>query len=369
MKNIMKRRNVYLYVLVCTVGLLAVGCDTETKEDDDVILIEKETEETSYNMGTVVIDDVVLKETVTCTYQQTKEQKVSFNVSDRNISQLYVEEGDFVKKGQVLARLSLGDSVSERDELAYKIERNKLLIDAIEENEKNEIAYMWMEYEYNTNQTLEDKEAVEQAIKTLQQSNRYEIEDLEDSILIDSIKLEELQAYIDEAYVYADMPGMVTSIKSNLVGSTSVEGETIMKVIDNTECVFAVDDMKYATCFEENVAVEMTIVSGNSAGTYQLVPYDMENWTEQLLFSMADGQDDSSIDVGSKGSMTVIIDSRQQVLTMPVSALHGANGKYYVYVIGENNMREIKWVEIGLRGKNNVEIISGLKEGEKVILK
>lgn len=365
----MRQRAIPSLAFFCTIALLASACGTETEGEDNIVLIEKETEEISYTMGTVVIDDVVVQDTVTCVYQQTKEQKVSFPVSDRKISQLYVKEGDIVEEGQLLARLSLGDSIAERDELEYQIERNKLLIDAIEENEENEIALMWMEYEYNSSQTTEEKEVVEKAIEKLRQSNRYEIEDLEDSIMIDSLKLEELQNYIDQAYVYANMPGMVTAIKSNLVGSTSVEGETIMKVIDSTECFFAVEDVEYASCFEENVAVEMNITYGGGAGTYQLVPYDMENWTEQLLFCVAEGQDDSVIDVGSKGTMSVILDSREQVLTMPVSALHGANGKYYVYVIGENNMREIKWIEIGLRGKNNVEILSGLTEGEKVILK
>ena len=32
-------------------------------------------------------------------------------------------------------------------------------------------------------------------------------------------------------------------------------------------------------------------------------------------------------------------------------------------------MREVKWIEVGLAGKDKVEIVSGLVEGEKVILK
>ena len=32
-------------------------------------------------------------------------------------------------------------------------------------------------------------------------------------------------------------------------------------------------------------------------------------------------------------------------------------------------MREMKWIEIGLVGDDKVEIVSGLQEGEKVIIK
>ena len=32
-------------------------------------------------------------------------------------------------------------------------------------------------------------------------------------------------------------------------------------------------------------------------------------------------------------------------------------------------MREVRWIEVGVQGDNNIEILSGLQEGEKVVLK
>ena len=40
---------------------------------------------------------------------------------------------------------------------------------------------------------------------------------------------------------------------------------------------------------------------------------------------------------------------------------------YYVYVVDETGMRQVKWVEVGLIGNTTVEILNGLEEGEKVI--
>ena len=54
---------------------------------------------------------------------------------------------------------------------------------------------------------------------------------------------------------------------------------------------------------------------------------------------------------------------------MPVDAVHNADGKNYVYVLGENNIWETKWITVGLEGKDNVEITDGLSEGDMVILK
>ena len=41
------------------------------------------------------------------------------------------------------------------------------------------------------------------------------------------------------------------------------------------------------------------------------------------------------------------------------------NGK--MYVLGENDIREVRWIETGFCGDRLTEILSGLEEGEAVI--
>jgi len=65
----------------------------------------------------------------------------------------------------------------------------------------------------------------------------------------------------------------------------------------------------------------------------------------------------------------VITGKKEQVLNVPLRAIHTAEDKKYVYVVGQENVREVKWIETGLYGDDCVEVISGLTEGEKVILK
>ena len=113
----------------------------------------------------------------------------------------------------------------------------------------------------------------------------------------------------------------------------------------------------------------MTIISGTGAGSYKVVPYDMENWDELVLFTLSGDTSDVNIGVGASGTIQFTLDERKQVLTVPLKAVHEAGGESYVYVLGEGNMREVKWIETGLVGDTNVEVLSGLTEGEKVILK
>ena len=60
-----------------------------------------------------------------------------------------------------------------------------------------------------------------------------------------------------------------------------------------------------------------------------------------------------------------IITNKQNLFRM----MKMLDGKNYVYVLGENNIWETKWITVGLEGKDNVEITDGLSEGDMVILK
>ena len=75
----------------------------------------------------------------------------------------------------------------------------------------------------------------------------------------------------------------------------------------------------------------------------------------------------SGIEVGTSGTIQFVMSKKEQVLCIPVTTLNEADGKYYVYVVDETGMRQVKWVEVGLIGNTTVEILNGLEEGEKVI--
>ena len=69
------------------------------------------------------------------------------------------------------------------------------------------------------------------------------------------------------------------------------------------------------------------------------------------------------------GNIVYTIDARENVLTLPSKVIRTADGRNYVYVLGENDVREVKWIETGLWGDTMVEVISGLEEGEYVVQK
>jgi HlyD family secretion protein len=76
---------------------------------------------------------------------------------------------------------------------------------------------------------------------------------------------------------------------------------------------------------------------------------------------------DPRIKSGMSADVDIICDSRENALAVPSKAIFSKDGDKFVRILEGKNVKEIK-VETGIRGsEGEIEILSGLKEGEKVI--
>lgn len=365
----MKKKTLGRWLAIFLIGSMLTGCSSATEEDENLILIEKEQEALVYEMATVSVDDVQKTQKLRCTYQQVNDESLSFPVSGKRVAEVYVEEGDTVVKGQLLAELDVGNADEQIRTLEYNIARNEIILNNLTTNENNDISAAWLRFLYQSGQSEAEKKAVEENVARIQNNYRHSREDCEDALALDKAQLAILKQDVKNSCIYAGMDGTVSKIKERLEGSTSVMDEEVIQIIDSSECLFESKDVTWISFFEEGAEIDLNIISGTGAGAYKVVPYDMENWNEILLFTLSGDTSDVNIGVGASGTLQFILDERKQVLTVPLRAVHEAGGKNYVYVLGEGNMREVKWIETGLFGDLNVEIVSGLAEGEKVILK
>ncbi len=362
-------------VQLAMLGMLG-GC-TEVKDDEsNFVIVERESTPIDYKLVSVTRNDIVKTKMVSCKYSQLDSQKLSFGVSGKRVSKVYVHEGDSVKKGDLLAVLSGADKEEELYRLRYQINRNKERLAQLQENENNEINRRWLDYQVNQTRqkyfsgyAYDNGQQVLAGVEEYQKNNRYTIEDLTDSIKLDEQQLKLLETEVAQSKLYALADGNVSSIKKRLEGSTSVMDEVVIEILDSSECSFMVSDMTYADVVEEGVELEMTIMSGTSAGKYKVIPVDKANWKDAMSFEISDGGDNVIFEAGTSGSIYLELDKRTQVLTLPTAAVHTADEKSFVYTVGDNDIREVKWIETGLVGSDLVEITGGLSEGDKVILK
>jgi len=348
---------------VVSLGLaLFVVCGCGTAEDEShMVVLEKEVQQTAYELSTVAIGDVIQTERIRCTYKQLKEQEVSFSLEGKRVNKVYVKVGEKVTKGQLLAELSGGSLNQDIDTMKYRINRLTLELSYITQNEELSISSA------RVNELFGGYSADEQ-VKSIQKNAELQRQDKQDELDYCKAKLSQLEAERRASSIYAEMDGIVYKIADRLEGSTSQKDKTVITIIDASECVFEAKEPAYAKYFKEGEVVPMKLTA-SSVGEYELIPYQMENWGEKQLFSIYNSPTEDGIEVDTSGYITLTIEKRENVLCVNKVAVHTAGDESYVYVIGDNNNREIQWITTGLVGDEMIEIVSGLTEGDKVIAK
>lgn len=365
----------FVALQVVMAGVLG-GCGDTGNKEENLVIVEQDATPIDYKLVAVSVDDVKLTQLVTCSYTQLEAQQLAFEISGKRVNKVYVKQGDAVKAGQVLAELSGADKKNQIEDLEYRIARNKEVLEQLKKDEQDNISLMWLEANANdaANQYLrgyasDGSEAVKKRSESLQKSNSYTITELEDSIALDEKELKLLNEEAAQSLLKAKKDGTVSEIKNRLSGSTSVKGEVVMEILDSSECMFLIKDMSLAPYVKEDTELEMAIRSGSAAGDYVLVPYEMDNWKDAMTFVISQGGDNVVIEAGATGYIAFVLDERKQVKTLPSTAVHSSDDGYYVYIVGDDGVRQVKWIEVGLIGNDKAEILGGLDDGEKVVLR
>ena len=369
MKNIQNRNRIFFAgILFANAVLLgSTGCTYNRDEEPMVILDSGDDYYTEYSFVQVDRGDVRVTDSVKCVYRKNDEQEVFFPVSGKVITKVYVEQGDAVKKGDVLAEISVGTLQAEIKALEYRIARNELLLGYLDEEEQLDMQGFYLNYLYGSGQSDKDKENLEKNLDNLYDGNDSRRRGYDDELEFDRRKLSALRKEYASSRVYAQFDGKVSSVEEGLEGSTSNVEKSIMTIVDNSEGYFETEDADHIKYFNEGEIVQMKVSVGNGKGNYELLPLDMEEWGETQKFSIFSGDDTENLEVGTQGSITVVLEKHTGVLRLPSSCVHSAGDASYVYVENAEGLREVVWIETGISGEGMTEILSGLNEGDSVI--
>lgn len=351
-------------ILMC---FFLAGCTT--KPTEPTISINTERDQITYNFASVTRDTVTCTGRIACDYHENASQDISFTTGGKRVDKVYVSEGDYVKKGDVLVELSYGTLKDDIETLEYRIQRNKLKLGYLDEYELIDIQQRWVSYLFYTGQSLVDYTNTQDSVKYLQKNYDKQRESINDQIEFDELELAAKKKEVKESRIYASMDGKVTSIKSGLSGSTSKNGEVIMKIIDSSEGYFQSSSPELVYAIKEGEIYSISVSYGVNSGVYDITPYNMNEWGETQKFKIVGGNDTGNIEVGARGYIKLNTKTAENVLTLPIGTVYSAGDKYFVYIVNEQNMREVKWVETGLWGDELVEITGGLNEGDKVVKK
>ena len=355
-------RTFLVLLLSGTAAVGMSGCSAlfpEEEEDRKIKLVE-EAETIEYDMEAVTVTDIVNSQKVYANYQQSREENVCFHELPNNggwVKKVFVKKGDEVAVGDPLIQLDIGDVPEKLEQLEYSIannERQAANIREMAEYDKKDAAIS-LKYGYM------DSKAYNERIKEIQKNCEDQVQGYEDSLYIQRLTRDKYQKMIEESYVYAQTPGVVSSIRDNLVGSEIKVDQELMKIIDTSECYFLAET-PYAQHFTAGDVIELDVGSTKYETTVAFPEDGKEN---VVLFLM--NNPNADIKLKSQGTCTVILGQVHDALAVSQTSVGESNGKYYVYQLDENGIRKTTEVKVGISGAGKIQILEGLKAGDMII--
>ena len=351
---------------VTAVGMaFTTGCAAE--EEPPLITVESGDDTLDYSFVTCVRDDLYSVVAIKCEYSKNAEQEVYFPVSGKKIDKVYVNIGDEVKKGDVLASLNIGSLKTDIEDLEYSIKRNELLLGYVSEQESLDMQSVYLDFAYGGGFAQGNEEYKDNRLKSITEGNDRTEQGYNDTLEFDKRKLSKLKKDYSDSMVYADFDGTVSYVVDGLEGSTTNIEKCIMRIIDNEEGYFETEASDYVSYFSEGEKLNMKVLFGDGKGEYELLPMNMDQWGDKQYFSIASGEKTAELGAGSRGEIYIVTDERKDALCIPVSTVRYAGDDSYVYVINDSGLRDVRWITTGIEYDGKVEVTSGLEEGEKVI--
>ena len=173
-------------------------------------------------------------------------------------------------------------------------------------------------------------------------------------------QLQALQSQRKKGNLTAGISGEVVAMNIYNPGSYIRAMTSVMAVGDMDRKLLVCDYILNRTVY--NAREIYAFINGRK---YDLIYQEEAGDDSKSVFSIVDEED--QVSVGDYGVMVLITDFREQVLTVPASAVHREGFERFVYVMDKDTMVSVP-VKTGMSDGVYTEILSGLEEGMEVVV-
>ncbi len=362
---------------------------------------------TEVRMEAVQKRDLVASVTASGQVQPVTKVDVAADISGR-IVRLAVKEGDVVKRGQFLLEIDPAQyqAAVQRSEAAVasakaSVAQAKANLDQASRNYARSMEIK------KTNASLISDEALEQ-LKTAVEVNTALYESASQNADQSAASLREARSNLARTTILAPMSGKITRLvveqgETAVPGTFNKDAATLLTIadlskfetkvkVDETDvarislgdsAVIQIDAFPDTTFVGKVVEISNSSVkaTGTTSSTEQAIDYEV---TIELLNPPAETRPDFS------ATAKVVTDIRNSVLTIPIIALTvrenealasdtagvpgqpqkkevGKRDVEGVFVVGTDNKVTFRPVKVGIAGDKYFEVITGVKDGEKIV--
>jgi RND family efflux transporter MFP subunit len=335
----------FVFTLICI-----LNCDKKVETKGDKI------ENIPVKVITVEKGDIIETLKLTGDIEPWEFVNIMPDISGK-VEKIYVEEGDIVKKGQILAELDTRSA--------------KLLLEqaeaglAVAKSNFNEASKNW------------------ERIKTLYEKGTVSPQQYEKAQLAyESTKaqLEHANSALNLANYQLDVSIMRAPFNGIITEKTLNENETINPMMPGSKGVVTLMDLsnvKIHTSISEikfknvklgliaNVAVDAYPDKVFKGKIHKISP-TADPLSRTFRIEIVVPNDNMLLRAGMFARIELTIQEQKGVIVIPVESFIKSSENVYVFVI-DNNVANKRNVKLGIEDGQKVQVIDGLKEGEKIV--
>lgn len=364
----MKAKRVIAGALIPLALACLPGCSMLPEEEEfRSAPVIRDYQEAEYSTTTVKRGDLALTQSLYCRYEPVREETLSFGVGGVYYEGVYVQKGDYVTAGTLLAELQMGSLKDEISDCEAELERLELVRAQTERMQQLQLA---RHKAYLATLDAAQRDAA-QTLDELRRELEQQLAVQDDAIYVQQLRLAELEQQRDQRQIVAGMDGTVMYVRTYNDGDTSTENAAFIRLSDTESSMFSAETEYYEylqpgdtfeiTC--SKVVYPAQVVTASELGIAEPEPNGEERTVFLKLLEPA-----VDLESGDRGTLTLTLDTREDVLYVDSKAISTADGKSFVYYIDEQGMRRMQEVTTGLETGKLTEILSGLDEGDEIIL-
>jgi len=292
-------------------------------------------EEVAYSTYTARIKTIENKTMASGYVTSKSEYEAAFPESGGSLKKIYVTAGQFVEEGELLAELDTGN-------LPYLYEQQKLIVQKAALTAGNSAAAQ-LDYEMEQN------------------------------------TLKEYERQMNNSRLYAGMSGQVCFTEALRPGSTVTAYKTVVKIIDPENMFINYSTSNNMKTFPLGADVTITVNGEEFAGYVSKTPsqaleglYDdyptLSADTTSCFFEFRDALPDF-LTIGTVAEISYIKEVHENALVISKNLIKSDGERRYVTILDENENKKDVDVETGIENATETEILSGLKAGDKVVVR
>lgn len=371
-------------LIVAALGGLLAGCSSRSDAKQPGGQAEASPE-----VGVVRVVRKTLQRSLVVSSELVPFQQIDVYAKESGfVQQLNVDYGTHVKEGDVMAVLEIPELQAQLEEdqaeikdYSSQVDRSREELDRVQAQQN--VAHL----EFSrldrvsksrpglvAQQEVDDRQGKDLAAQAQVAASRAALDSAQSQLTRAQAKRRHDQVFFDYSKITAPFTGVITKRYANLgtlmqsaISSTAALPLVQLSEDDKFRLVIPVPE-SYVPHIRIGDPVDVRLPSLNRTfpGKVTRFSVDVEEDTRTMHTEVDVPNPNRILVPGSYAEATLMLDKLDHVLTVPQEAVNIAGDKRTVWVVDPSNKVEQRTVTTGLETPNDIQVLSGLREGEMV---